>query len=395
MVLILSLPWAKSLNSFGIGISAGIGFVYALVHRSKIQKVDLYFIVPFVLLYVLALASCFYSENMEVAKAKMFLKLPMLLFPFALPLVRDLESKRLYLILTAFIGMVFIVGVASSVHYFMNFDALNKLVLQAKPIPIVGRMYHIQFSVFNALSVFIGIYLYLKFKPQKFAYVFVLLAIANFITLHILAARTGLFSFYATAFILLVAYSVKHKSLLGFGSIALLFLSMFGAYHFSTSFRNRCADTKKDIHTYLEGTYPNHFSNTQRLMAMETGWNLFKENWLVGVGVGDVKAEMLKQYELEESPLLLETRKKPHNQFLESMLQSGVISLVLLLALFVLPIGLANKKMGLLLAFLLLMFFSMQFESLFERQSSLYVFLVFYVLLIGKQEEAKEGAEPM
>lgn len=385
MVVILSLPWAKSLSSFGIGIAGGISLVYALANRKKLTASDWLVILPFLALFLLGLWSTTYSDNEKVANAKLFLKLPMLLLPFALPLVREMGEKRKNLLLMSFMFMVFVVGLGSTIHYFMHFEELNKLVLQAKPIPILGRIYHIQFSVFNALSIFIGIHFYMKYKGKKISYLFLSLALANFIMLHILAARTGLFSFYISAFLLLVYYSIKYKSIQGFASISLLFLSLIGAYLFSTSFRNRCADTKKDLTTYMQGSYPNHFSNTQRLMALETGWNLFKANWAKGVGIGDVKTEMLVQYDIENSKLLPETRKKPHNQFLESMLQSGVLAALFLLWIFVVPFCSSNKL--LLGAFILLMFFSMQFESLLERQSSLYVFLFFYVLLLAKGKE--------
>ena len=107
--------------------------------------------------YLLSVISYFYSENTGEAAAKLFLKLPLLLLPFSLPLVRILGQRRRLVLLIAFLIVVFLNALVSTIHYFIHFEELNELVLHAKPIPILGKIYHIQFSVFNAFSIFIGV----------------------------------------------------------------------------------------------------------------------------------------------------------------------------------------------------------------------------------------------
>ena len=391
MVVFLTLPWAKSLSSFGIGIAIGMGFVYSLFHFKELTKADKKYIFLFFILYALGVLSLFYSENLDEAKAKLFLKLPLLLLPFSLPLVRILGNTRKILLMATFLFVVFANATISTIHYFLNFEELNEMVLHAKPIPVLGKIYHIQFSVFNALSIFIGVYLFDYFKAKKLKYLFAFLAGANFVMLHILAARTGIFSFYLTAGILLLFYTIKNKSMKGVFIIGLMALSLVSAYFLSTSFRNRVYDTKKDLKTYIEGTYPNHYSNTQRIMAFKTALEVLEKQPIQGVGIGDVKEEMMIQYEMDESPLLLETRKKPHNQFLEIGLQSGIFSILALVFIFLLPF--LGKKHILGIAFFMLFFISMQFESLLERQASLYVFILFYVLLIPSWDKKTEVSD--
>jgi len=390
MVVFITLPWAKSLSSFGIGIAIGMGFVYAMVNLKELTKEDKRYIFLFFMMYGLGVMSYFYSENIDEAMAKLFLKLPLLLLPFSLPLVRKLGDKRRLFLLMTFLLVVFGNALVSTIHYFLNFEELNAMVLHAKPIPILGKIYHIQFSVFNALSIFVGIYLLDKLKKNKWKYLFAFLAGANFIMIHILAARTGIFSFYLTAGVLLLFYTIKNKSIKGFIALGIMVLSLVAAYFFSTSFRNRVYDTEKDLRTYMEGTYPNHYSNTQRIMAFKTALKVLEKNPFKGVGIGDVKDEMLVQYELDKSPLLIETRKKPHNQFLEIGLQSGIVSLVVLLLVFLFPF--IKSRHILTTAFLMLFFISMQFESLLERQASLYVFSLFYVILMPLGKRETEGA---
>ena len=385
IVVLLTLPWAKSLSSFGIGIALGIGFVYSLVNFKEWKKEDFGYLFLFGSLYLIGVISYFYSENKDEASAKLFLKLPLLLLPFCLPLMRLLGKTRVNIIMITFVGVIFLNAVVSTIHYFLNYELLNELALHAKPIPIIGKIYHIQFSVFNALSIFLSVHLYYVFKEKKWASIFLFLAWANFITLHILAARTGLFAFYFCVGTYALYYSIRNKSIKGFVAIGAMVISLVCAFYLSTSFRNRVHDTKKDLLTYYKGTYPNHYSNTQRIMAFKTASTILGNNLVKGVGIGDVHSAMLEQYAVDDSPLLMETRKKPHNQFLENALQSGVLAIFLLLGIFIFPLF-YKKKTTITLLFLFLFFISMQFESLLERQASLYVFLLFYALLVGREK---------
>ena len=50
LVVFVTLPWAKSLSSFGIGIAVGMGFVYSMVNLKELTKEDKSYAVLFGLL---------------------------------------------------------------------------------------------------------------------------------------------------------------------------------------------------------------------------------------------------------------------------------------------------------------------------------------------------------
>lgn len=69
-------------------------------------------------------------------------------------------------------------------------------------------------------------------------------------------------------------------------------------------------------------------SLTQRLVFFANGWRVARENWLFGVGTGDVNDELLKQYNTDESQLPDELRRRPHNQYLTFLISFGIIGLL-------------------------------------------------------------------
>lgn len=73
-----------------------------------------------------------------------------------------------------------------------------------------------------------------------------------------------------------------------------------------------------------------------------------------------------------------------HNQYLETMMTVGIIGVILLLALFIVPIYLSYKNKSFhieLFSLLFIIAFNCLFESVFERQMGIMFFVFFYFLL--------------
>jgi hypothetical protein len=70
---------------------------------------------------------------------------------------------------------------------------------------------------------------------------------------------------------------------------------------------------------------PNGSTIRQRLEYWKTGFLLIKENFLFGVGTGDIKDEYNKKYEQTNSLLLPENRLEAHNTFLTFFITFGIV----------------------------------------------------------------------
>lgn len=379
----LALPKFTSITSSAMGVMVGSGVLFWVANSFKLSSKSAFYLCLFGGITILGIISLLYTNNYKEGSHKIFLKLPLLLIAFSIPLVKELSLKRVYILLSLFVFLIFGNGLVSIINYFANYTEINRLILQSKPVPILGKIYHIQYSVLSACSIFVGIYLYVNpvFKSKVFRFSILTFTLCNFIFLHIFSARTGLLAFYATAFTISTYYILKgRKKWAIFAIIGMLAVPVVSYFTF-TSFKNRVENTKRDFEIIINDANPNYHSNAQRIEALRASWTLLLKNPL-GVGIGDVKHEMHHEYKLRNSRLEFKHEKKPHNQFLELALQSGIVTGLLLLVLLLFPFLKFRKKLTYLFAsFLMVYFISFNFESLLERQSGLYLFLLLFVLI--------------
>jgi O-antigen ligase len=119
-------------------------------------------------------------------------------------------------------------------------------------------------------------------------------------------------------------------------------------------------------------------------------WYLFEitnENYLFGVGTGDVKDNLLSKYEEKN---MIEARRKElnaHNQYFQTMISLGIIGLIVLLLYIILPLMYSlEHKHYLYLLFIVLIAFNFLFESMLETQAGVvfYAFFNAYLFAIKK-----------
>jgi O-antigen ligase len=81
---------------------------------------------------------------------------------------------------------------------------------------------------------------------------------------------------------------------------------------------------------------PNDHSLLERLEYWRNATSLIADNWLLGVGVGDLSDQMQSRYEERESQLRPDRRLRPHNYYLTTWLNLGLIGLLLFITLLIL-----------------------------------------------------------
>jgi O-antigen ligase len=344
--------------------------------------------------FVILLISMFISDNQAEAHRKFILKLPIALMPLLFISFKKLTLRHLSIVVLVFVFFVYLTGTISSVVYLQNKEYFDDLILQAKPIPILFGygIYHIQFSVLNALSVLVGFYFAIKNYsklPFFISFSLLLFSSVNLLNLHILSARTGLFGFYLSLFVMVSFYGVKvwetSKKKFLLGLLLFLFLPVIFVF-ISPSLQNRIKNTNEDLQTITENLNPNDKSVAMRVEAWKTALTLLKNNPL-GIGLGNVEEQMQFQYEKNKTLLTEQNRKNPHNQFLETALQMGIQGLfVFLVLLFLYFRYYANSPIG--FAILSLFIFSFLVESMLERQVSIasWVFFIPFTHFLNKTE---------
>jgi hypothetical protein len=130
---------------------------------------------------------------------------------------------------------------------------------------------------------------------------------------------------------------------------------------------------------YQNNSDPNGLSYLQRIEHMKTGWLIFKEHPVIGVGTGDVQTSFDEMYLQESSNLDEDHRLRAHSQVLTFMITFGFFGGVLLLMVLIFP--LVNSKGNYLqVIFIISIMCSFAFSDLLETQVGVTFFALFYAL---------------
>lgn len=135
-------------------------------------------------------------------------------------------------------------------------------------------------------------------------------------------------------------------------------------------------------------------SSVMRLEFWKTGWHIFKQYPLAGVGTGDTKPMFAAAYDELGSQLDARWRLRAHNQFLTWAISFGSIGLVLCVLAWLLPVRLLGAwREPLFVAWSIAFGLSCLTEDTLETQAGATYAVWFYVLLVfGTGTRAKAAA---
>lgn len=151
----------------------------------------------------------------------------------------------------------------------------------------------------------------------------------------------------------------------------------------------RLHKTFYELEVYFSSGYANGFSLAMRLEYWKTAWHIIQDNFWIGVGTGDVKQAFVEQYQIDQSRLSEDYRRRTHNQYLTICLTFGLIGLLLFLAYLTYPIlSYQGEWKFLLTAFWLIAILSFFTEDTLETQAGVTFFATFYSLfLLGVKKD--------
>ena len=124
-----------------------------------------------------------------------------------------------------------------------------------------------------------------------------------------------------------------------------------------------------------------------RLIIWKSALEVARNNFIVGVGVGDVRTELIQQYEKIGEERLAQEKYNAHNQFLEVLVEDGIIGLIVFISIFFCMTYIAVTENNLLYGiYILMMFMFFLFETVLYRLAGVSFFSLFAFLLIHVKE---------
>ena len=283
-----------------------------VAHKYVLQQVIICFKTPQLvflsLLFFIPFISGLWSTDLHQWSDVVRLKLPLLFFPLAFAGHWRLTANQWQTIAWLFLLLIFGGCVYGLVDYAFDPGKMTESYLRAKTILTPLEDDHVRYSWLVAVGLILCVHLLQNSKDNKHKKALIAVAIFFVIYLHVLSARTGLFSLYL--FLLLFAgwifFRRKNRKQSLFVAASLLILPLT-AYIFLPTFRARLRYNLYDLSFVQKQEYLPGSSDGARTMSLKAGWQVLKENPF-GVGAGDVMKETDKWY-VNNVPQILPTDK--------------------------------------------------------------------------------------
>lgn len=374
-LIFAGLVGSRALASIGMISLLGFSVVYygpVATIKSYLARKELLFLSLFLLIVVF---SGIYSADKHSWLNWVRVKLPYIALPLAFAPVTRLSEKRFTAILSGFVVILSASVLIVLLNYFANYKAITEALNRGNAIPIPfthSHISHIRYTLMLAFAFFCCWYLveqkrFVFTTREKWLQGFLMAFL--FVALHILTVRSSLLALYLGIFILLIRWIFIGKKFIP--GVALLLIMMAIPYAGSKtipSWQNKLAYMDYDKNQFLKGDFSN-LSDGVRLISMQGGLQLAKQNIWLGVGAGDLKSEMDKFYSTAYPQLPEADHKLPHNQLIWTLATTGVIGLSIFLIAFLLPVIFnGNYKNWLFVIFHLTLFSSFFTEATLEEQ---------------------------
>jgi len=336
--------------------------------------------------YALHLLGMVYTSNIGAGLFDLQKKLSLLLIPLVL-LSRPLSVRQTECVLALFVTTCVLLGIIGSIWGFSHMSHILQSKENAGPEHVVTyfiQFPRVYFSLYLMFCLGCVFYFYNKYKQnlaqwQKVGLLIMVLLMVAF--LFLMASRMNL--------ILLVVFSftigfyelvVKRKKIqfaltIGFVGFVLFFLAFTQIPHlkrFMSDFTKNTELRKGDAYN----------SVNLRVEKIKSAKEVIAQNWLWGVGIGDVQDVLNEEYKKRGFELGYKVNLDTHNQYLETWIGLGIFGLFLLVSFNSLSLWEAFQVRNFLLFFLILHFsIASLSEALLNTQKGIVFFSLFYPLL--------------
>jgi O-antigen ligase len=355
---------------------------------SEIPRLKIF---SFSILYFFYLIGLIYSQNLDFGLFDLQVKLSLFIFPIVFATTESslFNKEKVEKILKAFIlGCLTGTLILLSHSFYKTFDlhldnAFYYTRLSWSFHPSYMAMY-LTFSV-SILTMFLMMKGKVFTGLKKTALILLILYFIVFIIL--LSSKAGLIGLLTTlvfySLILLFRYHRRASGLIMLGATILVLYLGLNIFPYAAG---RISQANKDL------TEQDNLQNTgkytaNRLVIWEASLVIIKDHWLFGVGTGDVKDELYKEYKIRNMIDALVHKMNSHNQYLQTLITLGVIGVLLLISLLVLPaIQAFRKENWIYFTFLLVFGLNIFVESMLEIQQGVIFYAFFNTLLFAQKK---------
>jgi O-antigen ligase len=338
---------------------------------------------PFVALTLLVVAYLItgpYSNDLGEWFWRVRTKSPFLFLPLTFFLLSPWTKETYDKVLAFFVLLMSLSASYILIYFLLNQEEMIELLRVGKTIPT--PCHHIRYSLMLAIGGIISTYLLLYHRKKEYQTLWVVGFILLTIALHVLSVRSGILAYYIGIFWLAIRHMFSsRRPWISFGVIILLFSAPFLAYNLIPSFKQKVDYVRYDLQQYEKNDGQN-YSDSERLMSWKAGWSIFRENPILGVGIGDLR-QACKEYYITHYQR--EKSKFPHNQFLFVLAGCGLLGALIFFSGYFGPLILAKPEYGpLFTSIYLILTASLMVENTVETAVGTAI-TIFWIVFFVKQ----------
>lgn len=357
------------------GLPVIILLIVSLLHI-KGHKVNLKRFVINASLYFVYTLSLIYTTNFTAAFNKLETMLSLLIIPLIFYILlpkKSIDDKvkeefiKLFIFSTTLFSTIIIIAILinSSVEYYKDFYT-NKFRIIVGTVPFIGQ-HPIYASLFLAISLLFIAYIFFS-KRQKLTdltkIIYSICFLLNLSLLVMLSSKSVIISLMLLTILLSIKQIQSKKNFIILSLIILSFLSFF-------IFNRRMNEL------IIPATYSNvnsNYSNSYRVQIYKCSYQIIKDNWLTGVGLGDSQ-DMLNSCYTLKSELLFGKDYNTHNQYLDAWIKTGIGGLMIFIFFLFYNLRSAYQtKNYVLIAIIFLYGLNFLTENILARQSGVILF---------------------
>ena len=330
------------LFAFGMPLSTSVGSVLGVLLLlfwilsgrilEKLKEIVHNPVAVAVLLFTaLHIIGLLWSEDVTLGIHILSKQWKLLLFPVLLTLIQK-EHVKYYM--AAFVFAIFLRACKAYMVL------LGLITLPPSSVFLTEGTSHVTYSPMLALACYIILQNLLFAANRPFAkYLQWAMLLFLSVTMFITVGRTGQIAFFLFIAITIFQYFYQRSKLQLIAGILLIPLLIVVTYFSSSTFRDRIDLARAEFQNHR--LCNNTSSVGLRVWFARNTSQLIGENPLVGVGTGDYPAEYAK-INKANSPTLPGT-DNPHNQYLLTGAQLGIVGLVSLIAIFICQLVMASR----------------------------------------------------
>jgi O-antigen ligase len=307
----------------------------------RFKDFETWLFILFIVFYFWELIGISYSDNTKTGWNILFSRLSLVLFPFVLVIPGEKVLRNIKFLLKLFAGSTaFFILVCFFYAFYKSISFQNGILVFYQHPPEaywISYFFGSYFAVYqhpSYLALYVILSVLISFEswfdknlriPGRV--VWLMTGIFLLISIYFLSSRSGLL----TAIILFPVYFFyklkrKRKGVIITLSILVVLFALFPIIRSNER-------VKIGLNAISEGSLKQKAIQDGRVIIWRSALRIIKDNLIFGVGIGDVKTEMKKEYLRVGDQELIVKYYNVHNQFLEVLVENGIIGLIFFLAL--------------------------------------------------------------